>query len=135
MDLYAENILDHYRHPRAKQPLTTPTVKHEEVNLSCGDTIALELLITDGHITDVGWTGTGCAISQAAMSMLSEELVGKSLAEMDAYKKEDIMTLLSVPIGARRTKCALLSLHVLKNALHAFRGETMQGWADTVGNS
>lgn len=132
MDVYAEEILDHYRQPRGKQPLPSPSITHEEVNLSCGDAITLQLTITEGTITHVGWNGNGCAISQAAMSMLSEELAGKYVKEAELLIPQNIYGLLGVPIGPRRTKCALLSLHVLKNALHLHRKEPVQGWSETA---
>ena len=132
MDLYAENILDHYRHPRAKQPLSSSSVSHEEVNLSCGDALTIHLKIEGDHVTEIGWEGSGCAISQAAMSMLSEELAGKSLDSVDALKKVNVYELLGVPVGPRRTKCALLGLHTLKNAVRKLKGVKMQGWGETV---
>lgn len=132
MDLYAENILDHYRHPREKKELAEPTVTHEEVNHSCGDALEIRLIVKDGIVTDAGWTGTGCAISQASMSMLAEELIGKTATELESLRKENVYDLLGVPVGPRRFKCALLSLHALKNALRIARGEAPQGWLDTV---
>ena len=117
MDLYAENILDHYRHPRGKQPLSSPTVMHEEVNVSCGDALKVFLMIKNDRVDAVGWEGTGCAISQAAMSMLSEELAGKLLKEIAAINKETMFAMLGVPIGARRLKCALLGLQAVQNAI------------------
>ncbi len=131
MDLYAENILDHYRHPRGKQAISTPSVTHEEVNLSCGDALTISLSIEEGKVTEMGWEGSGCAISQAAMSMLSEELEGKSVDELDALRKEDVYALLGVPIGPRRFKCALLGLHTLKNAVRKFKKEEVRGWGET----
>ena len=133
MDLYAENILDHYRHPRHKEKLSSPSVMHEEVNLSCGDALTVQLLIKDDRVQDIGWEGTGCAISQAAMSMLSEELTGKSFTEIEGMQTTDINEMLGVPIGPRRFKCAYLCLHTLKNALRKFRNEQPQGWMETVG--
>ena len=133
MDLYAETILDHYRHPRGKERLPSPSVTHAEVNLSCGDELTLSLGIHDDHIRKIGWEGSGCAISQSAMSMLGEELEGKSLAEAASLSKDDVYALLGVPVGPRRIKCALLCLHALKNAVRKFRGEASQGWAETVG--
>ncbi|NOS67047.1 MAG: iron-sulfur cluster assembly scaffold protein [Candidatus Peribacteraceae bacterium] len=132
MDLYAENILDHYRHPRCKTRLPSPTVTHDEVNLSCGDAVTLDLLINGDHLQEIGWEGGGCAISQAAMSLLSEKLQGESLEDVESLKKEDVYELLGVPVGPRRTKCALLGFHTLKNALRKFHGEQSQGWMDTV---
>ncbi len=130
MDVYAENILDHYRTPRGKHSLPAPSVTHEEINVSCGDALTIQLLIKDGTVTKIGWEGTGCAVSQAAMSMLSEELMEKSTENLEKLKKEDIYELLGVPIGPRRVKCALLGLHTLKNALRKSRGELLQGWLD-----
>lgn len=132
MNLYADTIIDHYRHPRQKTSLPSPSVSHEEKNLSCGDKVRIDLLVENDVVTAIGWDGDGCAISQAAMSMIGEELIGKSLTELDALKAKDIIDLLGVPIGNRRLKCALLCLHALKNAVHAYRGEDLQSWAKTV---
>lgn len=132
MDLYAENILDHFRSPRGKDPLADQSVEHHEINASCGDEITVQLKIDDGHISGFSWSGTGCAISQAAMSMLSEELAGMSLNQLEAMKPEHMKELLGVPVGTRRTKCALLGLHALKNALRKYKGGKSQLWAETV---
>ena len=132
MDVYAENILDHYRSPRGKKAVTSPTVTHEEINVSCGDALTISLVIKDGVVTELGWEGTGCAISQAAMSMMSEEMTGKSVEDLEKLTKEDVYALLGVPIGPRRVKCALLCLHALKNALRKSKGLQMQGWTETV---
>ncbi len=133
MDLYAENILDHFRSPRGQELMQDPSIERREENTSCGDELTLRLRIDDEKITGVSWTGTGCAISQSAMSMLSEELMGMTLADADALTKESIYALLGVPIGPRRFKCALLGLHTLKNALRLHGGETEQSWTKTVG--
>lgn len=133
MDIYAEQILDHYKSPRFKGALDKPTVTHTERNLSCGDAITLTLTIESGKIAQLGWDGTGCAISQAGMSMLAEELEGKNVEEAAAISPKHLLELLGVPIGPRRTKCALLSLHTLKNALLALENKPAQLWRETVG--
>ncbi|MBI1934762.1 iron-sulfur cluster assembly scaffold protein [Candidatus Peregrinibacteria bacterium] len=154
MDLYAENIIDHYRNPRGKFPLHTGCglgggltplschsgrgdggeghFHHTESNPACGDEITIGLTIRNGCLHDIYWDGTGCAISQAAMSMLSEELFGKSLEDVAALTKENVLTLLGVPIGPRRLKCALLGLHTLKNAIQKAQGKMMRGWTENV---
>jgi nitrogen fixation NifU-like protein len=132
MDLYAENILDHYRHPRNQEPLPDPTVSHEEANLSCGDTLQLQLRLENGTVTGISWQGLGCAISQASMSLLSEEIVGKSADELRGMGKSEVYALLGVPVGPRRYKCALLSLHTLKNTLRKAEGLEPQSWLQTV---
>ncbi|PIR48177.1 Fe-S cluster protein [Candidatus Peregrinibacteria bacterium CG10_big_fil_rev_8_21_14_0_10_55_24] len=133
MDLYAEHILDHYHHPLGKGKLATPTVVHEERNESCGDDLAIELTVEGDIIMAVRWQGEGCAVSQAAMSMLSEKLEHMRTEDAAALKPNDIREMLRVPIGPRRTKCALLSLHALKNALLKLHHKPSQSWAETLG--
>ena len=132
MDLYAENILDHFRSPRNQTPLSFPTVEHEEQNHECGDIVHLWLKLEDGNVKEVAWKGTGCAISQASMSILSEELIGMEEEKALALTKDDIYELLGVPIGPRRFKCALMSLHTVKNALHKSKDQELQSWVETV---
>ena len=134
MDLYAESILDHFRHPRNSGELAGATVQHEEWNHACGDELYLSFLIENGIVTKIAWTGTGCAISQASMSILSEELVGKKEEDVLALTKGDIYKLLGVPIGPRRFKCALMSLHTAKNAILKAQGKKLLSWVETVGN-
>ncbi|MFH1671043.1 MAG: iron-sulfur cluster assembly scaffold protein [Patescibacteria group bacterium] len=134
MDLYAENILDHFKHPCNKGVLVNPTVEHKEVNLSCGDELTIQLIIIDDFIRELRWEGTGCAISIGAMSILSEELIGKSLEEASSFSIDDVKKLLGVPISQRRLKCAMLGLHTLKNALHAMNQEPSQGWGTAIAN-
>lgn len=132
MDLYAENILEHSKNPRNSGVVDDPTVSHDEENTSCGDKIHLELKIDDGVISEIGWSGTGCAISQASMSIFSEELIGKNTDDILTMKKEDIYEMLGVPIGPRRFKCALMSLHCTKNAIRKVKGLEKQGWLEAV---
>ena len=131
MDIYAENILDHFRNPRHAGLLKECAV-HEERNLACGDELRIALKIVGGTIAEVGWEGTGCAISQASMSILSEELIGKSEKEILKLSKDDIYKLLGVPIGPRRFKCALMSVHAAKNAILKSQGKKLMRWGETV---
>jgi len=133
MDLYAENILDHFRNPRCRGALDDSTVEHRATNPSCGDDLTLTLKIESDMIKEVGWIGQGCAISQAAISLLSEKLTNMPLKKAEKISAKDINNLLNVPIGPRRTKCALLCLHALKNALHSLNDEPAQSWAETIG--
>lgn len=132
MDLYAETILDHYKHPRHAGHLKEPTVSHREENASCGDDLTLELKIDKGIIRELAWHGEGCAISQAAMSLLSEELTGKSISDTETMTKETVLGLLGVPVGPRRLKCALLCLHTLKNALRVSKNDSPETWLRNV---
>ena len=114
-DLYREVILDHYQNPRNKQLVAPADIDYEEDNPVCGDHIHLTLQVSDGdRVTAVGWDGQGCAISQASASMLSEEIIGKTMEELRSFSKEDLLELLGIELGPVRIKCALLSLKVLK---------------------
>ena len=117
MDLYAEIILDHYRNPHHYGKLEKSTFSAKDSNPLCGDSIQMDLLVdTDGSIKDVGFVGKGCAISQASASMLTDELINKSLPEAVQMTNEDMYNLVGVPLTPARVKCALLSLYVLKKA-------------------
>lgn len=117
MDLYAENILDHFKNPRGKRELSDSTVSHEEQNLACGDKLTIHLKIEDKKIKEAAWEGSGCAISLGAMSILWEKLEGMSVKEAAEMSSEDIIKMLGVPISKRRMKCALMCLNTLKKAL------------------
>jgi nitrogen fixation protein NifU and related proteins len=117
MDLYREEILDHYKHPRHFGHLDEPDLVFHDSNPFCGDEITLELKIENDRVADVAFTGHGCAISRAAASMMSEEIIGKPLEELRKWDKEDILDLLGIEVGPVRIKCALLPLKALKAAV------------------
>ena len=123
-DLAQANILDHYRHPRNHGTLEHPTASREELNPLCGDKIRLDLLIKDGIIDDLRFTGRGCTISQASTSMLTEALKGQPVDVAKTFGKEDVLDLLGIPIGYTRLKCALLGLKALKVGVYTAGGET-----------
>ena len=130
-DLYRENILDHYRNPRNAGHIDHPSATAEGVNPLCGDELAIELKVEDGIVTDVRYNGRGCAISQAAASMLSDAVKGKPVAELSQIGKDDVLDELGIPLSPIRLKCALLSVGVLKVALNQLTGEPLpQEWAD-----
>ena len=81
-DLYREVILDHYRNPRNRTKLESPTNTAEGVNPLCGDEISLDLLVTDGVVSGVGMSGQGCSISQSSASMMTEAIQGKTIDEV-----------------------------------------------------
>ncbi|MCU0514642.1 MAG: iron-sulfur cluster assembly scaffold protein [Anaerolineae bacterium] len=113
-DMYRENILDHAKHMRNHGLLDPNDFDHEEHNPLCGDTLHLTLrLDADGIIREVGWEGSGCAISQASASMLGERLIGMSLADAKALNRQYVLDLIGFPLTMNRVKCALLSLKTL----------------------
>jgi nitrogen fixation protein NifU and related proteins len=130
-DFYRENILDHYKNPRNHGHIDHPSAVAEGVNPLCGDELAIELKVEDGIVTDVRYNGRGCAISQAAASMLSDAVKGKPVAELSDIGKDDVLDELGIPLTPIRLKCALLSVGVLKVALNQLTGEPLpQEWAD-----
>lgn len=125
--LYRDEILEHYRHPHNFGSLEHPDVSYEGSNPLCGDRITLMLdLDEDGTVTDVAFTGRGCAISQASASLLTDSLRGRSTDDLRALGKDDILELLGIEISPARLKCALLSLDTLQRAL-AERASVDQG--------
>lgn len=114
MNIYQEELLDHYENPSNHGTLPNPDVSHEEDNPLCGDRIRIDLGVEDGIIKEVRFSGHGCTISLAAASMLTEEIAGKSLAEVKQLSRDDILEMIGIPLGPVRVKCALLPLKVLK---------------------
>lgn len=115
-DLYTETILDHYKYPRNAQALSDATVRVTEHNPLCGDTIQLDLIGSPKKITNIGFTGQGCAISQAGTSLLTETIKGMAPHAIVALSSTDMLALLGVPISPGRMKCALLGLGAAKKA-------------------
>ena len=120
-DLYREYILEHYKRPRNWSPpqpeLEDADLEFEDANPLCGDTLRVQLAVgEDRRVTDIRFSGHGCAISQAAASMSSEEIVGMSVDELVRLDKSFVLDLLGIDISATRIRCALLSLKVLRSA-------------------
>ncbi len=123
MDLYAEEIIDHYKHPRHFGHLDDPTLTYHDSNPFCGDEITLELKIENDKVVDVAFSGHGCAISRAAASMMTEEIIGKPLAELKEWSKDEVLDLLGIEVGPVRMKCALLPLKAMKAAVWGLADE------------
>ena len=120
--LYREVILDHYRNPRGHGVLEHPDAEAEGQNPLCGDEISISLAFDGDTISDVRFEGRGCAISQAATSMLMEMVKGRSATKVAAMPKEELLDEVGIPLTPVRLKCAILGLGVLKLALHKSRG-------------
>jgi nitrogen fixation NifU-like protein len=134
-ELYQEVILEHSKKPRNFHTLETANHKAEGYNPLCGDHFTVYLDVKDGAISDIGFQGSGCAISKASASMMTQMLKGKTEAEAEALftKFHDLVTghtggtgeelgKLAVFAGVSefplRVKCATLAWHALRAALH-----------------
>ena len=117
MELYSEIILDYYKNPRNKEALSNPTTQAKELNPLCGDKIEFFIITDkDNKIEKATYQGEGCAISQAATSMLTDHLKGKTLEELEKMDNQEIYDMLGVQISPGRVKCALLGLVAAKKA-------------------
>jgi nitrogen fixation NifU-like protein len=122
--MYRQQILDHYRNPRNYGELSDPTFSHAGENPSCGDEIRVDVALADDDtIERVAFSGEGCAISQAAASMLTGELVGMSLDDLDALDRDDVLDMLGVDVTPMRVKCAVLAEKVAQDGARIHRGE------------
>src|SRR5215211_2489170 len=117
-DLYREIVLDHYRNPRNRGTLDPADYSYEDTNPLCGDEIRIDLRVDGGRVTDVKFTGRGCAVSQASTSILTEIIQDMSLDDGKALTKDDLLDELGIPVSPARLKCALLGLKVLKAGIY-----------------
>ncbi|HSC91258.1 MAG TPA: SUF system NifU family Fe-S cluster assembly protein [Gaiellaceae bacterium] len=136
--LYREVILDHYKNPRGHGEMDDADAEAEGVNPLCGDEVSIYVRFgEDGEtIDEVRFAGRGCAISQAATSMLTEMVQGRSATDVAALPKEELLDEVGIPLTPVRLKCALLGLGTLKVALHKAKGtplpEEWQGMASEL---
>ncbi len=122
--LYREVILDHYKNPRGHGIIEDADAEAEGQNPLCGDEVSIYVSFDpDGEtIEEVKFSGRGCAISQAATSMLVEMVKGRSATEVATLPKEELLEEIGIPLTPVRLKCAMLGLTTLKLALHKAKG-------------
>jgi len=117
-EIYRENILDHYKHPRHRGTLEHPDITYEDANPLCGDHLRMDLKVKDGKVEEVAFSGHGCSISQASASMLCERIAGRPLEEIRTLTRDDVLEMLGIELGPVRLKCALLALKTLKAGVY-----------------
>ncbi len=121
MDLYRANILDHYKHPRNFGHLSGANVRSEEVNMSCGDRVAIEIIFETQNskpiIKDIRFNGEGCAINQASASMLTEKVKDMTVGDIMKLTLDDVQKLLGTTLTPSRVKCALIPLEAIQKAV------------------
>jgi nitrogen fixation NifU-like protein len=136
--LYREVILDHYKNPRGHGLMENADAEAEGQNPLCGDEVSIYVAFADDGdtIDEVKFSGRGCAISQAATSMLTEMVKGRSATQVAALPREELLDEIGIPLTPVRLKCALLGLSTLKLALHKAKGTPLpdewSGMADEL---
>jgi nitrogen fixation NifU-like protein len=130
--MYREVILDHYKNPRGHGELEDADAHAEGQNPLCGDEVSIYVAFGDDGdtIDEVKFSGRGCAISQAATSMLTEMVTGRSATDVATLDREELLEEIGIPLTPVRLKCALLGLSTLKLALHKAKGTPLpEEWA------
>ncbi len=120
LDMYAEQILDYYKSPRNFGEIKNANVRARDLNPLCGDEIEIFALLNSGKISEIKFRGSGCAISQASASMLTENVLGKSAEQILKMGEPDILKILGIEVSPARKKCAMLGLWVLQKGLKKF---------------
>ncbi len=120
-NLYQAIVLDHYKNPRHKGSLSTANFTTALYNPSCGDSIIFQGIVQDGNLTDIAFEGSGCVISIAAASLLSEQAINKKLSHILAFTSQTILNLIQLELGLTRLKCALLCLEALQQGIKDYQ--------------
>src|SRR4051812_25846363 len=122
--MYREVILDHYKNPRGHGTMEHPDAEADGQNPLCGDEVSIYVAFGDDGetIDEVKFSGRGCAISQAATSMLTEMVQGKKAIDVATLDKDELLEEIGIQLSPVRLKCALLGLTTLKAALHKAKG-------------
>ena len=126
MKFYKELLMDHFQNPRNKGRLENPDFAIAQYNPSCGDKIAVEGVVQDGILTQLAFEGSGCVVSQATASLLSEFCIGKPIDEILGLEKEDLTKIIGMQLGPTRMKCALLSLMAIKDGILEYKEKTSE---------
>jgi len=114
---YQKVLMEHYKNPKCKKKINDPDFSSGHDNPACGDQLSIEGKVKDGVVTEIGFEGSGCVISMAAASMLTDYCLGKTVKELLNLTKDDILKMIGVQLGPNRLHCALLSLEALHKAL------------------
>lgn len=113
-NIYQEKILDHSQNPRHYGSLSKPTKVVTYTNESCGDEVKIELQIEKDIIKDIAFQNKGCVLSTASTSILTDYLVGKSLAEVKKIKAQKLFEIVGITPSTARMKCVLLPLEAVQ---------------------
>jgi nitrogen fixation NifU-like protein len=109
--------MDHYRNRRNSAPLERPDIRVFQANPLCGDSVTIDCMVSDGVVRACGVYGSGCVMSQASASLLSQEIVGKTVEECAAFSADTMKMLIGIHVGPMRMECVMLALHALHKGL------------------
>ena len=123
-DMYKEELLEHYKHPQNQGKIEDADVEYKDFNPVCGDEIKVFMKINE-TVEDIKFEGTGCAISQAAASILTEHLKKKQLDAVKKMSSEDMLELLPIKLNHLRMKCGLLALKAIQKGLLIYDGKNV----------
>jgi nitrogen fixation NifU-like protein len=127
-DLYSDFILDECESPYHRGHLDHPTIAHSDKNPLCGDEVRLQIVVDENERVKEAWfEGDGCAISQAAASLLTRKIEGKTLDELRQFQAKEMLDLIQVRLTASRQKCGLLSFKVLKTMIYTLDEQKANG--------
>lgn len=116
--MYREIILEHYKNPSNRGTLDPADYSYQDVNPLCGDEIRMDVRVEDDRISEIRFSGRGCAVSQASASILTEMVEGKTLEDVKALTREELLDEIGIPVSPARMKCAMLGLKVLKAGIY-----------------
>ncbi len=119
--LYKDYLLDHYRYPRNAGILVDANCQAQQENPACGDAVSMTGRLEHGIMREVRFAARGCVICVAGSSLLSDQIIGLTLQEMITLDAQMMITLIGIPLGPTRLKCALLPLYTLHDALKHYQ--------------
>jgi nitrogen fixation NifU-like protein len=119
--LYQAELMDHYKNPRNKKKLQAPDFSSGVFNPSCGDNVSFEGIVKDNKLVEVAFQGSGCVISQATASMLSESIKNQDIDKLQELNQQDILNLVKINLGPARLRCGLISLEALQHGLDSWQ--------------
>lgn len=120
-DIYLrEDLLELYKSPINRGSLIDPTITVEERNPMCGDEITLDICVDGDVVTDIKYRGDACAVSLISSSLVSEELIGKSIDDIKNFSKQEVLDLIGIELTTSRVKCAMLILDALHKSIKAY---------------
>lgn len=120
MNIYRDNMMDHYKNPRNFGRVHNPSVTAPAHNPFCGDKLEIDLVITDNTVSNFKFRGDMCAVAMSAASMLSEDIIGLTIEQVKEITKEKILTYFGNDLTTSRVKCATLVLDALTEAISSY---------------